>query len=79
MNKVKKAAPRLEARDLKYSMAGNFFAVASTEGVYIMSPTQTHFNPYQLDQNVTPHQLSALLSEGHFSKALLIALQLNHP
>ncbi|KAF8496944.1 WD40 repeat-like protein [Gautieria morchelliformis] len=71
---------RQEARTkcVRFSPTGRAWAAASTEGLLIYSLDDSiAFDPFDLDMNLTPQSLLAVLANGEYLKALVMAFRLN--
>ncbi|KAI0806171.1 WD40 repeat-like protein [Irpex lacteus] len=63
---------------VRFSPTGRAWAAASTEGLLIYSVDDTlTFDPFDLDIDLTPQSLLAVLSEREYLKALVMAYRLN--
>ncbi|KAJ2781926.1 U3 snoRNP protein [Coemansia javaensis] len=70
--------PEVRTRDVKFSPTGRQWAAASTEGLLIYSLDETLvFDPYELDENVTPATIRDLSRRGDHLRALVNAFRLN--
>lgn len=63
---------------VKFSPSGDAWAAASSQGlmVYTLDPSLT-FDPFDLDEDVTPASIRYALAGEEWSKALIYALHLN--
>lgn len=71
---------RQEARTkcVRFSPTGRAWAAASTEGLLIYSIDDTlHFDPFDLDIDLTPQSLLSVLAGHEYLKALVMAFRLN--
>lgn len=71
---------RQEARTkcVRFSPTGRTWAAASTEGLLIYSTDDTvTFDPFDLDLDLTPQSLLAVLADREYLKALIMAFRLN--
>ncbi|KAI0763059.1 WD40 repeat-like protein [Trametes elegans] len=71
---------RQEARTkcVRFAPTGRAWAAASTEGLLIYSVDEsTAFDPFDLDIELTPQALLAVLARREFLKALVMAFRLN--
>lgn len=61
-----------------FSPTGRAWAAASTEGllIYALDENLT-FDPFELDEDITPESISQTLKREQFARALLMALHLN--
>jgi hypothetical protein len=58
---------------VKFSPSGTSFAVASTDGLMIFSQDASiTYAPVELSEDVTPDAVSAAVSEGRFTHALVV-------
>eukprot|EP01138_Halocafeteria_seosinensis_P006807 gb/GECG01006960.1/.p1 GENE.gb/GECG01006960.1/~~gb/GECG01006960.1/.p1 ORF type:complete len:977 (+),score=104.37 gb/GECG01006960.1/:1-2931(+) len=74
----RRAPPELRTKDLAISPTGHSWAGASTEGLIIYSiDDTTSFEPFELDETVTPKTIRKVIKKGECSKALVMALHLN--
>ncbi|KAJ1966268.1 U3 snoRNP protein [Dipsacomyces acuminosporus] len=70
--------PEVRTRDVKFSPTGRQWAAASTEGLLIYSLDETMvFDPYELDEDVTPDTIRNLTRKGEHLRALVNAFRLN--
>ncbi|KAJ1871468.1 U3 snoRNP protein, partial [Coemansia sp. RSA 486] len=70
--------PEARTRDVKFSPTGRQWAAASTEGLLIYSLDETiTFDPYELDEDVTPDTIRDLSRKGDHLRALVNAFRLN--
>ncbi|KAH9090244.1 hypothetical protein LEN26_018928 [Aphanomyces euteiches] len=61
-----------------FSPTGRSWAAATTDGLLIYSLDETLvFDPFDLDEDITPDSIKKTLARHEFSKALLMALHLN--
>ena len=57
---------------------GREWAAATTEGLMIYSLDQrVVFDPYELEMDITPSRVRAVLSAGDYARSLIMALRLN--
>jgi periodic tryptophan protein 2 len=69
--------PEARTFQLKFSPTGRSWAAASTQGLLIYSVEDAiHFDPFDLDMDVTPDAVLSYLSQQEYSKALLCAFRL---
>lgn len=74
----REATLELRTKDLTISPTGHSWASASTEGLIIFSiDDSTTFEPFELDETVTPKTIRKTMKKGQCSKALVMALHLN--
>lgn len=61
-----------------FSPTGRSWAAATTEGllIYALDETLT-FDPFELDEDITPETIKRTLKRAEFTKALLMSLHLN--
>ncbi|KAJ2808159.1 U3 snoRNP protein [Coemansia guatemalensis] len=70
--------PEVRTRAIKFSPTGRQWAAASTEGLLIYSLDETLvFDPYELDEDVTPDTIRGLARKGEYLRALVNAFRLN--
>ncbi|KAJ1832752.1 U3 snoRNP protein [Coemansia sp. RSA 2711] len=70
--------PEVRTRDVKFAPTGRQWAAASTEGLLIYSLDETLiFDPFELDEDVTPDSIRALARTGDYLRALVNAFRLN--
>ncbi|KAJ1948790.1 U3 snoRNP protein [Linderina macrospora] len=70
--------PEVRTRDVRFSPTGRQWAAASTEGLLIYSLDETLvFDPYELDEDVTPETIRELSRKGEYLRALVNAFRLN--
>ncbi|KAJ2688489.1 U3 snoRNP protein [Coemansia spiralis] len=70
--------PEVRTRAVKFSPTGRQWAAASTEGLLIYSLDDTLlFDPYELDEDVTPDTIRDLSRKGDHLRALVNAFRLN--
>ncbi|KAJ2521226.1 U3 snoRNP protein [Coemansia sp. RSA 1939] len=70
--------PEVRARALRFSPTGRQWAAASTEGLLIYSLDDNMvFDPYELDEDVTPDTVRDLARKGDYLRALVNAFRLN--
>lgn len=63
---------------VQFSPTGRDFAAATTEGLLIYSlDTKLMFDPFELDEEITPATIKDTLKSRDFGKAVLMALKLN--
>lgn len=71
---------RLEARTkcVRFSPTGRSWAAASTEGLLIYSiDEEVLFDPFELDIDLTPQSVLAVLSKREYLKSLIMSFRLN--
>jgi hypothetical protein len=77
---VKQASPPpppffFRAKCVRFSPAGNSFAVASTEGLLVFTQDSAlKFAPFELDESVTPDSIRAVQGRGEHAKAVVVSL-----
>ncbi|CAG2163425.1 unnamed protein product [Oppiella nova] len=70
--------PIIAVFDIKFSPTMRTFAFASTEGIMIYTLDKCNaFDPFQLEQHITPNSCRLLLDANQFCEALMQALKLN--
>ena len=63
---------------VRFSPTGRVWAAASTEGLLMYSLDDSIiFDPFDLDMDLTPQSVLAVLSSGEYLKALVMAFRLN--
>lgn len=63
---------------VQFSPTGRDFAAATTEGLLIYSlDTKLMFDPFELDEEITPNTIRETIKDKDFGKAVLMALRLN--
>ena len=68
----------VRTKGVKFSPTGRQWATASTEGLLIYSLDDTFiFDPYELDQDITPQSIRDILNKGEFLRALINSFRLN--
>lgn len=76
----RKYRPEARTKGVRISPAGRSWAAASTEGLLIYSldtMQQDSFDPFELDVEVTPDNISAAVEDRQYLKALVMAFRLN--
>ncbi|GMF05505.1 unnamed protein product [Ambrosiozyma monospora] len=70
--------PEIRVTSVKFSPTANAFACATTEGLLVYSVDSAFiFDPFDLDMDVTPESTLAVLKDGEFLTALVMAFRLN--
>ena len=70
--------PEIRVTALSFSPTGNAFCVSSTEGLSIYSLDHTpHFDPIDMDIEVTPSNLRNAIRDSDYLSALIMAFRLN--
>lgn len=70
--------PEIKVFSVQFSPTGQSFAAATTEGLLIYSLDAGQiFDPYQLEEGVTPDAVRQLKDEGQYAEALMMSLKLN--
>lgn len=70
--------PEIKVSGIQFSPTGRSWAATTTEGLLIYSLDHNLvFDPYQLEENITPASIKKLLKEENFSEAFINALRLN--
>lgn len=65
---------------LEFSPTGREFAAATTEGLLMYSlDSKMIFDPFELEEEVTPKATRGLIKDQEYSRALSMALRLNEP
>lgn len=65
--------PEIRSSCVRFSPTGRAWSAATTEGllVYSLDDSLT-FDPFELDEDVTPEAIMRVITEGNYSKALLV-------
>lgn len=72
------AKPQVMVTGLEFSPTGREFAAATTEGLLMYSlDSKMIFDPFELEEEVTPKATRHLISEQEHHRALSMALRLN--
>ncbi|VDP09501.1 unnamed protein product [Soboliphyme baturini] len=75
---IRSARPEVRIYSVQFSPTGTALAACTTEGLLIYSSnSQTLFDPYMLDSDVTPKAVYEKLDQQSFAEALIMALKLN--
>ncbi|KAH3665460.1 hypothetical protein OGAPHI_003644 [Ogataea philodendri] len=70
--------PEIRVTSVQFSPTANAFACASTEGLLVYSVDESLvFDPFDLDVDVTPEATLAVLKDGEYMTALVMAFRLN--
>ncbi|XP_059484543.1 periodic tryptophan protein 2 homolog [Neocloeon triangulifer] len=70
--------PEVRIYGLHFSPTGTAWAAVTTEGLLIYSLDQgMMFDPFFLDESITPESMKKILKEKEWSKALMMATKLN--
>ncbi|XP_021930925.1 periodic tryptophan protein 2 homolog isoform X2 [Zootermopsis nevadensis] len=70
--------PEVRVSCLQFSPTGQAWAAATTEGLLIYSLDKGMvFDPFQLEQDITPNSIRKSLQEEDWAKALMMSLKLN--
>ena len=65
---------------LEFSPTGREFAAATTEGLLMYSlDSKMIFDPFELEEDITPKATRQMLKDEEYDKALSMALRLNEP
>lgn len=76
----RRTPPELRTRCVRFAPGGRAFAVATTIGLLQFGvDASLTFDPFELDEDVTPDAVAAALRQGHWTRALVMALHLNLP
>ena len=68
----------IRSKAVVFSPTGRAWATASTEGLLIYSLNENMlFDPFDLDESITPDSIVAYTRKGEYSRALLMSLHLN--
>ena len=75
---ARKTPPEIRCKEVRFAPGGRAFAVASTAGLmqYSVDASLT-FDPFELDETVTPEAMRVALSEREWGRALTMALHMN--
>jgi periodic tryptophan protein 2 len=74
---LRSTRPEARTNALKFSPTGRSWASASTEGLLIYSVDDNlHFDPFDLDMEITPDLISKSISRKEFSKAIIASFRL---
>jgi len=66
------------SKAVSFSPTGRSWAAATTEGLLIYGLDENlTFDPFDLDEDITPDTIQATLSKSEYTKALLMSLHLN--
>lgn len=72
--------PQVSVGGLEFSPTGREFAAATTEGLLLFSlDSKMIFDPFELEEEVTPKATRNLVRSGEYSRAISMALRLNEP
>lgn len=70
--------PEIRVFSIQFSPTNHAWAVASTEGLLIYSlDAGTLFDPYLLDESITPNSIRAAKKQKKYSSAIMMSLRLN--
>lgn len=70
--------PEVRVSCVKFSPTGRSWAAASTEGVLVYSlDHKLHFDPFDLQVDITPESIRKTLGKGDYSSALMLSFRLN--
>ena len=65
--------PEIRSSCVRFSPTGRAWSAATTEGLLVYSlDDNLTFDPFELDEDVTPEAIMRVISEGNYSKALLV-------
>ena len=75
---ARKTPPEIRCKQVRFAPGGRAFAIASTAGLmqYSVDASLT-FDPFELDETVTPEAMRVALSEQEWGRALTMALHMN--
>lgn len=74
----RKTRPEIRATCVRFAPTGRAFGAATTEGLLVFSLDESlTFDPFDLDESVTPAAAAAASAEGKHAKAVVMALHLN--
>ena len=69
----RKARPEIRASCVRFSPTGRAWSAATTEGLLVYSLDESlTFDPFDLDEDVTPDAIAKALREKNYSKAVLV-------
>ena len=72
--------PQVMVTGLEFSPTGREFAAATTEGLLMYSlDSKMIFDPFELEEDVTPKSTRQMLKDEEYDRALSMALRLNEP
>lgn len=72
--------PQVMVTGLEFSPTGREFAAATTEGLLMYSlDSKMIFDPFELEEEITPKATRLMLREQEYDRALSMALKLNEP
>ena len=72
--------PQVMTSGLEFSPTGREFAAATTEGLLMYSlDSQMLFDPFELEEDVTPKATREMVRGQDYDRALSMALRLNEP
>jgi periodic tryptophan protein 2 len=72
--------PQVSVSGLEFSPTGREFAAATTEGLLMFSlDSKMIFDPFELEEEVTPKMTRGLVVSRDYGRALSMALRLNEP
>jgi periodic tryptophan protein 2 len=74
----RKARPEIRSKCVEFSPSGEAWAAATTEGMMVFgSASEEVFDPFDLDEDVTPAAVASAMRGGRYARALLMALHLS--
>ena len=74
----RRTAPAVRVPAITFSPTGRAFCAATTEGLLLYSlDGAVHFDPFDLDADVTPASTLGYLAQGDYTRALVMAFRLN--
>lgn len=71
--------PSPRTSTVRFSPSGAAFACATTEGLFMYNLSSLHFDPFDLEMNITPATCRAASRSGDHLKALVLAFRLGEP
>lgn len=78
LSSKRKTLPEVRTKCVSFAPNGRSFAVATSEGLLIYSLNDSLvFDPFELDEDVTPESVIEACEQGQFARAMLMALHLN--
>mmetsp|Transcript_6250 Transcript_6250/g.22223 ORF Transcript_6250/g.22223 Transcript_6250/m.22223 type:complete len:926 (-) Transcript_6250:29-2806(-) len=74
----RKTRPEIRSTCVRFSPTGRAFSAATTEGLMVFTLDESlTFDPFDLDENVTPAAAAKASADGQHTKAVIMALHLN--
>mgnify|MGYP000436062740 CR=1 FL=1 len=70
---TRKTKPEIRSACVRFSPTGRAWAAATTQGLLVYSLDETlTFDPFELDEDVTPDAIKVALTRKEWSKAVLV-------